>query len=333
MAQELLKLNFTFIFSGANIEKLESLASVWKMPFFSMDLNDPAQLEKIPSSIKYILNCAGPFGLYAPKLLKYISSKTLSYLDVSGEESFVFSSYEANKHTKATLIHACAFESFVADALVSCLKRAKEDFQELSSFYYFANPKVSPGTRLSIQLVRYFQTHAFENQKWVPRAPGETKLDIHFEGIDAKICNAIFAPYPEILFFSKVHKSLNAGSYILAKEGSWTQFVNENSEKKNIEEIVSKHRANARLGPNEAERKAGKFMVGVRAIYRDKSERRAQVFGIDTYRITAAILVQTLKQLMKSEKHPPGVFAPSELVDSFKILQSLKDEFQLNFIY
>ncbi len=332
VAQELLKQNISFYFSGTNTEKLVLYSKEWQMPFMQINLLDRNDFAKIPQDIKFILNCAGPFGLFAPLLLDFLFTKQVVYLDVSGEESFVFNSYRDHSKTKATLVHACAFESFIADALVSRLPDPKDGFNELFSFYHFANPKVSPGTRLSMQLVRHFQTHAFENSKWVARAPGETNIEVNFEGVDPKICRAIFAPYPEILFFAKAHKSLNASSFILAKESDWTQFINESRAPKPIDEILSKHRSLARPGPSEEERKKGRFMVAVRGISHEKIESRACVFGVDSYKITATIMVQSLVHLMQKESVPSGVFAPSELVDSYAILDSLKEEFELAFL-
>ncbi len=331
MAEELLKRKISFQITGHSLEKLSPLASNWHVPFFSMNLEVASELKKIPSEIKYILNCAGPFNLFAVNLLEYISSKKIIYLDVSGEESFVYNSYQQNEKTQSTLIHACAFESFVADALALRLKKTNLSFLGLSSFYYFSNPRVSPGTRLSMQLVRHFQNHAYENSKWINCAPGEKNLEIRFEGLDSKYCKAIFAPYPEVVFFASAHKSQNAHSYILTKENDWTPFGNDPKEEKSIEQLLVKHRSLNRPGPDLEDRKDGRFMVGVHATYQDQSVGRAQVFGFDTYQITASIIVEMLEALRRLPELPSGVFAPSQLVDSFHILESLREEFSLSF--
>ncbi len=330
VAKELLKNNIKFYLSGSNSEKLQKLSSEWSIPFFAMDLTDSHDLKKIPEEIKYILNCAGPFGLFAPKLLEFISSKKIVYLDVTGEAAFVFSSYQSNKNTHATLMHACAFESFIADALASHFVDKHEDIVDLSAFYFFPSPKISPGTRLSMQLVRHFQAYRYENGRWVERVPGEIKFEIQFEGVDPRMNTAVYAPYPEVVFFSKTHRAQTTGSYILAKGDDWIKFGGR-EEKKSIDDILKKHQSTPRPGPDEADRKKAKFMVGVRALYKDKKEKRFQVFGVDSYQITAAIMVQTLIELMKQKVQASGVFAPSELVDSYKILESLKSEFDLSF--
>jgi short subunit dehydrogenase-like uncharacterized protein len=333
VAQELIKQNISFTFSGQNPEKLQLLAEQWQQPFLKMDLLSDEDLGQIPSETEYILNCAGPFNLFAIKLLEKIGQRKIKYLDVSGEESFVFNSYRMvdEQPIHSTLIHACAFESFIADALAASLNLGKEPLEDLSSFYHFSSHRVSPGTRLSMALVRNFQTFIFENEKWLPKNSGEKVIDIQFRNLTPEINKAVFAPYPEIIFFARNYQTKNAGSYLLMNEDHVSALTMSPRTAQPLEHILTKHRAVVREGPNAEERRKGHFLVGVRAKKQDGSEKRATLRGTDSYQITASIAVETLKQLILRKETPSGIFAPSELADSMAILRSLTDDFELQF--
>lgn len=330
VAQELINQKIPFTFSGRDFEKLQALSDKWDRPFIVMDLQKAQDLKKIPTNVEYILNCAGPFNLFAPLLLKYISEKSIKHFDISGEQSFVYTSYHENLNTKSTLIHACAFESFIADALASRMGLQGKSLKDLSSFYHFSRPKTSPGTKLSMQLVHHFQTYFFEDSSWKKETSKDKITSIRFSTLNPKVDTGYFVPYPEIVFFAKNYQTESSGSYFLIPRDAVMAFQI-SSPNHTLEQILSKHQLAHRPGPSDSDRLRDQFLVGIRAQFHDGTEQLAFVEGFDTYQITAALLVESLKSVQNQNTCLAGVYAPSQIVDSMKILNSLKDRFQLRF--
>ena len=342
VGEELLKNEIPFEFSGRDEKRLEILAREWKRPYFSLDLSKPSDFEKIGPDVTIIINCAGPFNLYALQFLEFLDGRKVTYLDISGEQSFVISAFNRlrGKNTKATFVHACAFESFVAEALAGLLQIEGKELLDISSFYYFKEHRVSPGTRLSMQIVRHFQTYVYDHKKLLPQAPADVIIDADATMADVLEAKAVFTPFPEVLFFSHRFNTQSASSYYVVGNEELFLFRRKPGEVRPLSEIVEKHKTREALKSNTDQSLAGHFKVSVRAKFKSGNDSIASLEGKNSYDVTATIVVEYLKELLQgagpnsgvlhntepkrgflpNAESKAGFYSPCELLDGRKVL-------------
>src|SRR5688572_1462760 len=87
----------------------------------ALDIQDTAQVGDQIHAGDIVINCVGPFNLYSRALTEQLAQLGVTVLDISGEQSFVSFSYNTLDATAkkygSLLLHACAFESFLAAML------------------------------------------------------------------------------------------------------------------------------------------------------------------------------------------------------------------------
>jgi short subunit dehydrogenase-like uncharacterized protein len=313
----LLESHIPTLFSGTSAEKLT--AAYPQHNTLTLDLMQEEDLKKIPSGVSVVINCAGPFNLYSKKLLHELSDKGVLYLDITGEQSFVKYSFENFQHAKSTYLHACAFESFFADALAHRLVDSQTQLKDLTSFYYLADPHPSPGTRLTLQTAKYFDTYIYRDQKLEPQSPASISFPMSFEPFKHLV--SLFAPYPEILFYPRTHNTQNASSYFIVEEYMVAQLsAGPAVNAKPIEQVIRKYKNASFIGPDEDVRKKELFTVSVQATFMDGTIKVIQLSGYDTYGLTAKILLEIVKL---NTDMPGGVWAPSQVINTNRILDNL----------
>ncbi|MCD7467043.1 hypothetical protein HAX54_004234 [Datura stramonium] len=112
--------------AGRNTSKL-SQALQWAsrpnlpphIPILTADTTDPSSLRYLASQTKIILNCVGPFRLYAEPVVEACADSGCDYLDICGEPEFM-ERMEVMYHEKAVemgslIVSACGFDSVPAE--------------------------------------------------------------------------------------------------------------------------------------------------------------------------------------------------------------------------
>lgn len=333
VAQELQRQGVSFDVAGRSEVKLrallEELDSAGRAVL--LDMERPEPVVEALSEGTIVLNCAGPFVLTSRRLVDAIARRGggLCYLDVSGEQQIYRDSKRAAhglaKEQGATILHACAFESFIADMLAHALmRRGAQSLRELSSYYWFSRMVVSPGTRLTMRLVDHFETFAVEGGELLARSPG-ARRDVADLAIEPGRDLAVFTPYPEVLFFAESFAPETSASYLLLTPGEARLFGRSATppEGRSVEAIVEQHERAPRREPTAKVRASQRCGVSVVKSSLAGESRMISFVGRDPYGLTASILVWAAVALRELPTTPAGVLPPGEVFSSSEFLLAI----------
>jgi short subunit dehydrogenase-like uncharacterized protein len=292
-----------------------------------LDARHPEPLVEDLEPGAIVINCIGPFGLYSRALLAALARRPVVYLDVCGEQEFLLDSFEQHHDVAlakgALLIHACAFESFLADLLAESIASRDEPLRELSSFYWFDRMLSSPGTRLTMRLSEHWRTVAFRDGELRDESAGASR-DLSELALAGEQDQAVFVPYPEVIFFARRFATRNAASHVLVKPSA-VRFFNlpPAKEAPSIDEIIVTHRRHAQRGPTAEQRARQGFGVALLAETEAGERRVARILGRDPYGLTAAIIAWSCGWLLDHDPEISGVRAPAEVFPAASFFEAL----------
>jgi short subunit dehydrogenase-like uncharacterized protein len=292
-----------------------------------VDLADPVDVEWLARPGHVVLSCVGPYSLYGRGLAEAVARRGATYVDITGEEAFVaYSQQNLHAHARvsgALLLHSCAFESLPAVMLASALCRRGEKYLEIASYYRVAGHAMSPGTELTMKLASHWPTTRLHDGQFISAAPGSWARELELPFLpDSPV--AVFAPYPEIRLWPRVHDTSAAASFLAMGRGEAALLTAKRAEgapaidgrrQRPVEEVVVRHAASRRRGPTAEERSRQAFDIAVVAAT-DGDREAAHLQGVDPYGLTAAIAVWVCEQLMGCDAGgcgAAGVCAPSEI--------------------
>ncbi len=292
------------------------------------DAREPGSLLDRLEPGAIVVSFVGPFGLLSRDLVRGLAEREVIYLDVCGEQAFVLDSLEHNgaraESSGALLVHACAFESFLADLLARRVAAPGEELHDLSSYYWFDRHLASPGTRLTMKLVDRWRTVILRDGELRDQEPGGVR---EVTGLDlaGERDRAVFVPYPEVIFFAWSFEPRHSGSYLLVKEAEARFFGRRPSSRgteTSIEELLRRHERLRQRGPSPQQRAGQGFGVAVVAEAEPGERRVASLRGRDPYGLTAAILGWACTWLLAHEVGVRGVRSPGEVFPSEAFFES-----------
>lgn len=337
LISELLLLNeINFIPAGRDLAQLNKIYKNTGIIPVHVDINSEESTELLLQKTDILINCIGPFNLYGNVILKNVAKKNIIYIDISGEQEYIYKSFsnlnQTAKQNKSTIIHSVSFESYIADMLSDLLIEKETNYKDISSFYYFENGRVSSGTRLSMKLNRFFKSFALKNKQLLVFKPFEFSKKIKFD-VDTDITNASFMPYPEVFFFEKKYKTKNAASYLIISSFAINIFKNnKKSNNESIDDILNKERKRKRVFMDKKERRLQEYHVLVNSIDTNGEQKNICVKGNDGYGLTANLVVEYLKSILKLDKIPFGVFSPAEIIDSKLMMKNIQEKTNLEIV-
>jgi hypothetical protein len=315
IAEMLDKKNLSFVVAGRSIQKMQSLCDSLnsKPPFVVIDLANYDQLLSVIKDFDIIVNCIGPFNVYGNSILSASSEAKKVYIDITGEQDFVWKSYNTHKKSKASILHSVSFESCLIDILADQLLPHKKKYKEISSFYYFKKSRPSPGTRLTMKLSRNFPMYKIEEKQLVPTSPMEKKIKADFEAPD-EISYGFSMPYPEVIFFHQRYNVQKAGSYLLLNESEGDLLLSRPESKVvTVEEVLEQNGRVKTIEPSLHERNNQEFSIFVSAIDDEGQSYLSSVKGKDMYGITAFLVAHLLSKICEGLELPKGVNSPSTI--------------------
>ena len=265
---------------------------------YCADFNSREELDRILDKTDLIINCVGPFNLFSNLLLARIVQKGKACLDITGEQSYVKTSYEQYSteasQTGAIIVHSLAFESCLADLMASQMANRGNHLREISSYYYLPGSRPSPGTRLSMQTVDFFPTFAIQKNEYIPMAPLAWSKKITCDR-NPEILSAFFMPYPEIVFFKEQYNPETSGSFLLSNEdpGSLSRLRHPGIHR-SLDQIMEQHRKRKQIPLTVDERLHQMFNLYIQASSSDGSMKTICLEGADMYGITASLMAEGL---------------------------------------
>ncbi|HFB99404.1 MAG TPA: hypothetical protein ENJ53_01235 [Phaeodactylibacter sp.] len=305
-----------FAVGGRNIEQLKDLA-LDNSKIELVEMTDAKQVKALVQKYDLFVNCVGPFSETADLILGQVAQQGKSYLDISGEVTFVQNSYLKYHHeavkNQATIIHACAFESVLANLLGALLVQKIEEIETINTYYLLEKAKPSPGTRLTMKLSKFRNSYFLVDGKHQPITTVAQK-EMTLETGENYI--GIPYPLPEICFFEWETTAKNIGSYLLldAAEAKYMKVPTpqKNETKEEVMDVFFKRKPK---GPNEKQRKNQHFSLLVEATGKDHFFQKIKINGSDMYGLTAQIIayfVTIFKQRLAEKK--VGVISPSQFL-------------------
>ncbi|GEM_PF-3692498 len=318
-------------YSVAIRNKQEYRASNFVENIFQLDLLSAHPDYSFLDQTDILVNCVGPYMIYGQNLLKEIWDRSLYYLDLTGEQSFVKCSLDTTSN-KSCIIHSCSFESALADLLAFEHLPKSIEYESINSFYKFNSTSTSRGTRFTMKVHNYFNQFALINSEL-------KKITTPFVLSDVTIKNngvAFFTPYPEVLFFSKNYKVKNSSSFILIDDASASFALEKNTEEKKIplEKVINRFLGGQTPFLTDDVRQKQNFNLIVAAKCINGRNAHVSLSGKDMYGITAELIISAIN-ILRNRKTPifGQTLSPAEILHDAGVLTDITKRFKMSLSY
>jgi short subunit dehydrogenase-like uncharacterized protein len=321
ICNELVKANIDFDICGRSNEKLIDLAKTLYFNDSKINTGDIKQLDfvnHLMANYNLFINCAGPYNEESNLLLKNSATNSKVYIDLTGEVSFIKSSYEkynalAKTH-QATIIHGCAFESLPFDLMAQ--KYITKPVENMYTFYWFNKHLVSPGTRITMKLAQYYDLYRIEDYEWKLA----TKNDFCFTtSIDNEVYKTANYPLPEIAFFKWNYQPKSAQSFVFLPQSEVNYIGERKTQLKTKSDTYNRLKNRKKAGPNKTERENHHSKLTLKVTYTDQSDLTISMTNVDMYKTTAKGVKLTVEAILNSKVIDNGVINPAKLFKNKEI--------------
>ena len=318
VCQQLNSEDIDFSIAGRSEQELDLLKNKYESidKIIVADINTKIGVDKI-LDFDIVINCVGPFQVYADLLLEEVVKKGKIYFDISGEEVFVENSI--GKYSKkaieshALIVHAAAFESALVDVLVNLIMKELPKTTTIKSYYRFEKSKPSPGTRFTMKLSKFRDSFVIKNGEKICIENLENKEKVHLRD---EVHYTMFYPMPEVPLIRYKFGLKNISSYLLVEdELSASISLNTNIDKGDIDKVIGRFIKRKTKGPTEEQRKEQYFDIIVKSEDENKKVYQLQLSGTDMYLVTAKIISYLVKTQLKEPRSLRGIVTPYELLN------------------
>ena len=314
ICEELARQFINFEVSGKSLDKLKSYCSLKNISFNSNlvgDIKDEKFCDYLIDNYKLFINCAGPYNEESKKLLEKAVKNSKKYIDLSGEVSFIKSSFETYNDlaiaNQSTIVHGCAFESLLMDLLAQ--KVIQKTVKNIYSFYWFNKHIVSPGTRITMKLAQYYDLYKINDYEWQPALKDDFCFTFQKNEI---LYQSVNYPLPEIVFNYWNYHPQKAQSFVFLPQNEVGYMGNRQSLQKTKSETYQKLLKRKKAGPSQLERDTHFSQLFLKIEFEDDTNKTVGINNKDMYQTTAVGVVLVLKKLLKADT-TYGVINPAKL--------------------
>ncbi len=184
------KENIKWAIAGRDEKKLKSISSSCmglKPDTVVADVKNYDSLNQMTAKTTILMNAVGPFNTYGPDVIKACLESKTHYLDITGEPSFVASTYNLHhltaEHNKVCIVNCCGFDSIPADfaAWLTALKLPQHEPKSLKGFIR-TNATFSGGTLTTAIQALHMEAKKISHKVKLKRHPDTPKisLKIHY---------------------------------------------------------------------------------------------------------------------------------------------------------
>lgn len=321
IVSELCKKEICFTAAGRDKVKLKELKSIninliSTREFCFEDVDFISFLDKYD----LIVNCVGPFNFYAPKIIDACVHLGKTYFDLTGEQAIVAQSLRERhvqaKENQARIVHSIAFESTLADILLSIgLEKLKsEPFKSYNTYYKLGSKLMSPGTRISMKVAGAYSKFIVYEGKLITKEPFDRREHDSIEPYVAQ-----FVGYPEVIFsYHRIQPSFCSSNFLVEKDDNLNYLGGALPVKEiTVEEQISLHSKRKISGPTSEDRKNQWFELHS-YLKTDNQCFYQKIEGTDMYGITASLMALAVEQLVKSMENgiafSTGFLTPAEFL-------------------
>ncbi len=318
VVERLLEKEIPFIAAGRDEQKLKDLKSGLKSSFetLKIDIKERESWPYLLQENSILINCVGPFNLFAREFIKEVMKSSISYVDITGELSFVNYSHQLSKETdcQARIIHSCSFEAALSDFLAKEICCPDENYEEISSYYYLPNPEISPGTRFTMKLASFYDHEVLHSGEFVTEERLSNIREVDLEPA-CSLKKSILVPYPEMLFFKKVYHVQETGSYFISENPTLPlSRMGGKKTTQDMEKVIHRFSKKKSKAPDPEARSNQEFSLYVQNVNTKQEKSLAWLKGKDPYGLTASLVLLITEQLLADTSIKPGFLTPAETV-------------------
>lgn len=257
-----------------------------------------------------IINCAGPYLDTAEPIIESALRLGKHYIDLSAEQKSVLDIFEKYsdkaEQAKIVIIPAAAFYGGLGDLLSTVLTDGWNEIEDISIYIGLDSWHPTKGTRLTGER-NHYQRFVFANGLLEPLEAG-TPVNWSFpKPINTK--EMIRVPLTEIITISKHLNVKNINTYI---------SLNSIEDIRNAETPEPKP-------TDKKNRSSQQFCMQVVATDNKKS-RTIMAQGQDIYAVTAPLVVEAIKRILKNDIKTKGVTTLGQIFDASEFLKSLSSD-------
>lgn len=289
-----------------------------------LDLESLSSLRITADSL--IMNCVGPFNVYAGPVVEACVDAGAMYIDITGEQEIVRQSFQLfadnAKGNGALVVHSMAFESAMSDLLLVKSKNEMPTnrYNSFNTYYLLNSKQMSPGTRISMKVSNAFPTYALQEGEIVSdealSATGNPDPIAPMKGLKVG--------YPEPILAKAHGDVLNAQAHFLVEPTDdmallWSSKPALKMDQAQVNSVIARHNKSTFVGPSLEERQQQTFEIHT-YLQTDENIRFHRLMGRDMYGLTAELVVLAVRYIQQqicefdNRKGVCGVLTPGQLL-------------------
>ena len=311
IVSQLVQEGFNPILCGRDKEKLLSYSQQY--PNLVTKVADTTQPDSLDSAFidsEIIINCAGPYLDTAEPIIESALRLGKHYIDLSAEQKSVLDIFEKYsdkaEQAKILIIPAAAFYGGLGDLLSTALTYGWNEIEDINIYIGLDSWHPTKGTRLTGQR-NHYQRFVYANGQLEPLEAG-TSFNWSFpKPIETK--EMISVPLTEIITISRHLNVKNINTYI---------SLNSIEDIRNAETPEPKP-------TDDKNRSSQHFCMQVVATHNKKS-RTIIAQGQDIYAVTAPLVVEATRRILKDNIKTNGVTTSGQIFDASEFLKSLSSD-------
>lgn len=329
IAQLLHENGFEFHAFGRSLEKLQGLKEQNPscLEIAVLDIEALSLLSITANSL--IINCVGPFNVYAAPIVQACVEAGAMYIDITGEQEIVRQSFGlvANKsrENNALVVHSMAFESAMSDLL---LVKSKNEmpaatYNSFNTYYLLNSKQMSPGTRITMKVANAFPTYTLHQGEILPQeslSPTENPDPI-------APMKGLKVGYPEPILAKAHGDVLSAQAHFLVEPTDdmaflWSNKPTSTMDQTQIDSVIVRHNNANFSGPTHEERQLQTFEIHT-YLQTDEAIKFHRLLGRDMYGLTAELVVLSVQYIVQqisqfnNRKGICGVQTPGQFLRAF----------------
>ncbi len=346
IARALREQDLEFAVAGRDARRLQDAAMGVCEDVRVAAVDDHMALIGIFEDADVVVNCAGPFAAIGEAVIRAALAADCHYIDTTGEQEFVRHIYEqfesAARKAGRVIVNACAFEVALGDwaAHIAANSLHSPIADSITISYALKNVQPSRGTQLSILSGLGKPGCRWEDDRWVPVAPGAERLEVHYPQPFGQQ-TALSFPSPEVITVPRHSPAKRVQTFMsLGADNALTRAASLvapvvapilapllGSLLRTSLGAIAESTIKANEIPRASEDLADQFAIVAEATCGEQV-KRCTITGEDMYGVSASIACLAAERL-QNEGELGGVLAPSELFPVRMALEEIAGQHHL----
>jgi len=304
-AAELARRGIDAVLVGRDPARLAAAAAGTGFEVRIADIGDPHALAGAFAGADAVINTAGPFAALGAPVIRAAIAAGAHYVDTTGEQHYVNTVFDDFTKDAAnagvTIVPAMADDGGPTDLISRLAGEAAGPVDTLTAALWYRDGTFSRGTLRSLDpRLLFVGALRYENGNWSTYGEA-SRTSWRFPGAEqpvpvSKAALPPVATVPRHLPLRRMEGML-AGEFTALKNGIPAAVIDAAPE-----------------GPDDEQRRQGKWTITVEAVSDGGRTIRGEVEGTDGYGKTAVIAVEAARRLV-ADGAKPGVLTPAQAFD------------------